>query len=217
MSDSNEDKSTLPLEINYIPDYIYEKYKENSNCFHENKDSYMQELKKLLQDDKLSENIDFEEDFLQLYLMQCKNDATKAFSKIRNYLKLRRDYTFFYQGVKFDFTSHPSCQVMTPLPHRLSDGSVIFLFEIGTPIEPSNSTSIEAGVLTAITDHGPTPLIGGKYYHWREVTQPPPLLYPQEKQESAYVSGSFSSVNLLSHVITLELPRPGTNHEGLIE
>ncbi|GBM24683.1 hypothetical protein AVEN_46184-1 [Araneus ventricosus] len=42
-----------------------------------------------------------------------------------------------------------------------------------------NSSSIEAGVLTAITGHGQNPPDGGTYYHCREVTQPPPLLYPR--------------------------------------
>ncbi|GBM10806.1 hypothetical protein AVEN_179-1 [Araneus ventricosus] len=37
-------------------------------------------------------------------------------------------------------------------------------------------------VLVALTIHGPTPPVEGTYYHWREVTRPQPLLYPQEKQ-----------------------------------
>ncbi|GBM29112.1 hypothetical protein AVEN_40124-1 [Araneus ventricosus] len=40
-----------------------------------------------------------------------------------------------------------------------------------------NSSSNEDGVLTAITGHGPTSPEGGTYYHWREVTRPPRLLY----------------------------------------
>ncbi|GBN55076.1 hypothetical protein AVEN_55421-1 [Araneus ventricosus] len=46
-----------------------------------------------------------------------------------------------------------------------------------------NGSSTDAGVLAAITGHGPTLPVGGTYYHWRVVTRPPPLLFPQEKRD----------------------------------
>ncbi|GBM02187.1 hypothetical protein AVEN_190606-1 [Araneus ventricosus] len=49
----------------------------------------------------------------------------------------------------------------------------------------------EIGVLTAITGHGLTPPEGGTSRHRRRVTQPPPLLHPEEKQEPTYLSGGF--------------------------
>ncbi|GBM84457.1 hypothetical protein AVEN_158422-1 [Araneus ventricosus] len=42
-----------------------------------------------------------------------------------------------------------------------------------------NSSSTKAGVLKTVTGHGPIPPEGRTYYHWRGVTRPPPLLYPQ--------------------------------------
>ncbi|GBM17590.1 hypothetical protein AVEN_87707-1, partial [Araneus ventricosus] len=51
----------------------------------------------------------------------------------------------------------------------------------------------QLGVLTAITGHGPTPPEGGTFRHRWRVTQPLPLLYPQEKREPAYLSDDFSS------------------------
>ncbi|GBM61931.1 hypothetical protein AVEN_272797-1 [Araneus ventricosus] len=47
--------------------------------------------------------------------------------------------------------------------------------------------STEAGVLV-------TPPVGGTYYHWWRDQKTHQLLYPQEKREPAYLSGSFSSV-----------------------
>ncbi|GBN83005.1 hypothetical protein AVEN_124659-1 [Araneus ventricosus] len=63
-----------------------------------------------------------------------------------------------------------------------------------------NSSSTEAGVLMAITGHGPTPPEGDTYYHWRGVTRPPP-----EKREPAYLSGEFSSTYMCSHQDTSDM------------
>ncbi|GBN80369.1 hypothetical protein AVEN_237148-1, partial [Araneus ventricosus] len=51
-----------------------------------------------------------------------------------------------------------------------------------------NSSSTEAGVLVAITCQDPS---RRKYVlSLEEVTRPPPLLYSQEKQDPAYLSGA---------------------------
>ncbi|GBN75700.1 hypothetical protein AVEN_3401-1 [Araneus ventricosus] len=83
-----------------------------------------------------------------------------------------------------------------------------------------NSSSTEAGVLVAIAGHGPTPPVGCTCYHRREITQSPPLLYPQEKRDSTYLSGGFSSmyswcppgeeIKLVKHII----PQYETNFIG---
>ncbi|GBM96632.1 hypothetical protein AVEN_15665-1 [Araneus ventricosus] len=54
-----------------------------------------------------------------------------------------------------------------------------------------NSSSIEAGVLVAITGHGPNPPVGGTYYHWWRDPSPA-ITIPQGKREPAYLSGGFS-------------------------
>ncbi|GBM51522.1 hypothetical protein AVEN_74700-1 [Araneus ventricosus] len=46
------------------------------------------------------------------------------------------------------------------------------------------SSSTEAGVLVAITGYGPPPPVGGTYYHWREATRSPQLLYPRGSETS---------------------------------
>ncbi|GBM38331.1 hypothetical protein AVEN_158358-1 [Araneus ventricosus] len=48
--------------------------------------------------------------------------------------------------------------------------------------ERRSSSDAEVGVLTTITDHGPTPPEGGTYYHWRRDLSSS-LLYPQEKRD----------------------------------
>ncbi|GBL80938.1 hypothetical protein AVEN_26342-1 [Araneus ventricosus] len=76
----------------------------------------------------------------------------------------------------------------------------VLLLEQGTLNDSRcNSSITEAGVVLAITGHCPSPPVGGKYYHWKGVTRPPPLLYSQEKRDSAYLSCSFSSTNWWCH------------------
>ncbi|GBM97225.1 hypothetical protein AVEN_182042-1 [Araneus ventricosus] len=59
-----------------------------------------------------------------------------------------------------------------------------------------NGSNTEAGVLVAITNYVPTLPKGGTYYYRWGLTRPPSIiLYPQEKQEPAYLSGGFSSTN----------------------
>ncbi|GBN28160.1 hypothetical protein AVEN_210494-1 [Araneus ventricosus] len=80
-----------------------------------------------------------------------------------------------------------------------------------TPVLPShprtlkdnrcNSLITDAGVLVAINGYGPTPPLGGTYYHWRETTRPLPLLYSQEKREPAFLP------RLLIYVLVV--PPPG--------
>ncbi|GBN54494.1 hypothetical protein AVEN_105281-1 [Araneus ventricosus] len=63
----------------------------------------------------------------------------------------------------------------------------------GTLKDRRCNSSNETGVLLAIAGHGPTPPEGATYSHLREVTLYPPLLHPQEKRDTAYLSGGFSS------------------------
>ncbi|GBN00415.1 hypothetical protein AVEN_257809-1 [Araneus ventricosus] len=55
-----------------------------------------------------------------------------------------------------------------------------------------DSSSAEAGVLVAITDSSPTPPQRSSYYHRREVTRSPSLLYPPGKRDPAYLSGDIT-------------------------
>ncbi|GBN17027.1 hypothetical protein AVEN_109522-1 [Araneus ventricosus] len=66
-------------------------------------------------------------------------------------------------------------------PNYLSDGRC-------------NSSSPEAGVLTAISGCGPTPPEGGTHYHRQRALKP--LFYSPGNREPVYLTGSFSSVYL---------------------
>ncbi|GBM84428.1 hypothetical protein AVEN_203882-1 [Araneus ventricosus] len=58
-----------------------------------------------------------------------------------------------------------------------------------------DNSSTEAGVLIVITGHDPNLHEGGTYYHRREATRTPSLLYQRGKRDPADLSGGFSSWN----------------------
>ncbi|GIY30300.1 CRAL-TRIO domain-containing protein [Caerostris darwini] len=126
-----QEDELLPLELNYMPEFVLRKKEEELNGIHVDKQKCLRELKDLLDGHKLSRGIDFEDDFLQVYLMHSKYRADRAFSFIRNYLNLRKNHGYFFQKVDFDFTIIPDCQFATVLPYRCQDGSVTVLCELG--------------------------------------------------------------------------------------
>ncbi|CAL1273838.1 unnamed protein product [Larinioides sclopetarius] len=126
-----EDDGILRLEINYIPEYVCEKVDEQLNFSLEEKNKRLLELIKLLEGNKLSKRIAFLQDFLQTYLMHSRYDVNTAFTRVRNYLTLFKNHNYFFQSIKFDFTTLPSCRFITMLPYRCSDGSITLLYEMG--------------------------------------------------------------------------------------
>ncbi|GBM06115.1 hypothetical protein AVEN_265173-1 [Araneus ventricosus] len=68
-----------------------------------------------------------------------------------------------------------------------------------------NGSSTEAGVLVVITGHDPTPPVGGTYYHWREVTRPPPLLCPRRSEiPLTYLADSYPRLVLPPREIEIQ-------------
>ncbi|GBM04202.1 hypothetical protein AVEN_41022-1 [Araneus ventricosus] len=56
-----------------------------------------------------------------------------------------------------------------------------------------NSSNTEAGVLVAITGHGPSLPEGGTYYHWRGKLDPHNYCTLVQEREPSHLSGYFSS------------------------
>ncbi|GFQ80704.1 CRAL-TRIO domain-containing protein [Trichonephila clavata] len=79
----------------------------------------------------MSKGIDFEDDFLLVYLLYHKFNADGAFDSIRHFLNLKKNHSYLFHNIQFDFTAIPSCQFITVLPYRRSDGSVTVIFEYG--------------------------------------------------------------------------------------
>ncbi|XP_055945158.1 alpha-tocopherol transfer protein-like [Argiope bruennichi] len=126
-----QDADVLPLEITYIPECVLVKSDQELNLPQEERNSRLLELIKLLEGNKVSKGIVFQQDFLHRYLIHSRYDVNRAFSRVRNYLSLNKHHNYFFQSIKYDFTAHHSCKFITMLPHRCSDGTITLLYEMG--------------------------------------------------------------------------------------
>ncbi|KAF8778454.1 hypothetical protein HNY73_015176 [Argiope bruennichi] len=133
-----QDADVLPLEITYIPECVLVKSDQELNLSQEERNSRLLELIKLLEGNKVSKGIVFQQDFLHRYLIHSRYDVNRAFSRVRNYLSLNKHHNYFFQSIKYDFTAHHSCKFITMLPHRCSDGTITLLYEMGN----SNKTEV---------------------------------------------------------------------------
>ncbi|GFY48771.1 CRAL-TRIO domain-containing protein [Trichonephila inaurata madagascariensis] len=79
----------------------------------------------------MTKGIEFEDDFLLGFLLCNKFNADGALAGIRHLLNLRKNHSYFFRSIQFDFTTIPAAQFIKVLPYRQSNGSVIVLFELG--------------------------------------------------------------------------------------
>ncbi|GIY15686.1 CRAL-TRIO domain-containing protein [Caerostris darwini] len=134
-----QEDELLPFELNYMPEFVLRKKESELNAMHADKQKCLLQLKDLLDGQKLSKGIDFEDDFLNLFLMHSKFRVDRAFSCIRHYLNLRKNHSYLFRKIDFDFTKNLSCRFATVLPYRCQDGSVTVLCEFGKA-DPDDNT-----------------------------------------------------------------------------
>ncbi|KAF8778451.1 Alpha-tocopherol transfer protein-like [Argiope bruennichi] len=127
ISNDIEDVDDYPLDIRYIPAPIQEKYHE---IFPQDDWKYLALLKEMLQEEEISRGIEFEDDFLRLYLICNNYKIDRAFSMILNCLHLRKNHDYLFRNISFDFTQHPAYKFINVLPQRRKDGSVTVVFKV---------------------------------------------------------------------------------------
>ncbi|CAL1273830.1 unnamed protein product [Larinioides sclopetarius] len=129
ISNDIEEMEIYPMDITYIPASIRRKHEMSLPQAYDDQ-KYLNELKEMLQDNELSRDIRFEDDFLRSYITSNDYKMDHAFSKIQNLLKLRINHNYFFHNLSFDFTQYPAYRFITILPYRQKDGSAILLFEL---------------------------------------------------------------------------------------
>ncbi|CAL1273835.1 unnamed protein product [Larinioides sclopetarius] len=129
ISNDIEENETYPIDIRYIPSSIRRKQENEQDQAYDDQ-KYLNKLKERLQDSESTQNIEFEDDFLRLFITSNDYKIDLAISKIQNFLNLRIDHYYFFHNLSFDFTQSPAYRFLTILPHRRKDGSVTVLFEI---------------------------------------------------------------------------------------
>ncbi|CAL1275442.1 unnamed protein product [Larinioides sclopetarius] len=127
----NEEKE-LPFQMNYIPEFAQIKCEVELNETPERRKQSIQELKKLLANDKSTEKICFHNDLLVQYLRHSKYNTNKALNQLRNLIVLRNKEEKMFQPIPDEyFSTKPSAKFLIVLPKRSPDGCTMVLFQIG--------------------------------------------------------------------------------------
>ncbi|GBN09588.1 Retinaldehyde-binding protein 1 [Araneus ventricosus] len=85
-----------------------------------------------LENNKITTGIEFEDDFLRLFLRHTKYNSSKAFPYVRHFVNFRRNYGSLFTSIPDEnFATNSSTKISSVLPYRSADGCAIILSEIG--------------------------------------------------------------------------------------
>ncbi|CAL1275443.1 unnamed protein product [Larinioides sclopetarius] len=127
----NEEKE-LSFDMSYIPEFFRGKCEVELNETAERKKQSIQELRKMLENDKSTEKICFHSDLLVQYLRHSKYNTNKALNQLRNLNALRKKEVKMFQPIPDEyFSTKPSAKFLVVFPKRSPDGCTMVLFQIG--------------------------------------------------------------------------------------
>ncbi|GFX27708.1 retinaldehyde-binding protein 1 [Trichonephila clavipes] len=123
----------LPYVMDHLPPFFEEKARKELNETSEKKVSELLKLKQLAKSEDTICEINFTDDFLIQFLRHAKYDTQKAFSHLKNCIKLKRKYHYLFESVpEHYFSEIPSSKFCTILPLRCPDGCTITYCQIAT-------------------------------------------------------------------------------------
>ncbi|KAF8778848.1 Alpha-tocopherol transfer protein-like [Argiope bruennichi] len=132
MSKEMNDQKCYPFHMDYLPEICYQKALEELNETPETRVEELTKLKGLLSADKFTAGIEFEEDFLQLFLRYRKYNSSQAFQAVRKFVHFRRNFSSIFQSIpNAYFKENPSTKFISVLPNRCPDGCAVVLVELG--------------------------------------------------------------------------------------
>ncbi|XP_055943919.1 retinaldehyde-binding protein 1-like [Argiope bruennichi] len=127
-----DEREVLPFQMKFFPEFVLQKAIKELNETPDRKIEGRDILKKLLSTHKLTCDINFDDDYLTLFLRHSKYNANKAFIQIQNYIRLREKYKTLFESVPDEyFFTIPSTMFGTILPYRSPDGCTMVLCELG--------------------------------------------------------------------------------------
>ncbi|GIY21460.1 alpha-tocopherol transfer protein-like [Caerostris darwini] len=123
------EKETYPFLMNFVPDSVLRKCEIELNETQENKLKGLEELKKMLTMEKLTNGIVYKDDYLTRYLRHSKYNVTRAFERLRKGHIYRKKYSNLFKSLPdIWFSSKTSTKLMRVLPKRCQDGCTIIVF-----------------------------------------------------------------------------------------
>ncbi|CAL1273849.1 unnamed protein product [Larinioides sclopetarius] len=124
-------KEILPFEVGYLPEFFEKKAAAELNESQELKTEKMNELKKLLREDKHSKSLIFIDEFLLMFLRVRKYNAEKAFHQIKSYIVVRKKNPNMFIDLRFDsIVKTIDNEIIYMLPWRCQNGCAILVIQI---------------------------------------------------------------------------------------
>ncbi|GFY69695.1 alpha-tocopherol transfer protein-like [Trichonephila inaurata madagascariensis] len=125
--DVSTEKDILPFRMGYLPERFQEKLPIITKETPENKITGLQMLKELIKNDKDFDDIEFDDDFLRLFLRCEEYNIKFSFGRLKNVLNLKKDHPYMFENQLYENTSISFTKnIVTLLPYRCPDGCAIF-------------------------------------------------------------------------------------------
>lgn len=131
LEDVSHTNQLLPFEMGYLPKEFEEKAISEFNETSENKIRGLKEIRERVEHDISMTGIEFDDEFLIIFLRYAKYDVTEAFSRLKNVIKLKKDHEPMFSGQRFDVIMKTvTDKIMIYLPYRCPDGCGIIYINL---------------------------------------------------------------------------------------
>lgn len=210
------DTELLPLELGYLPERFAHKATNELNETSENIRISLRLMKELVKKDKATANMNFEDQFLLLFLRAKKYNVHKAINHLKTLLTFKRKHPLIFEDIKYEVLVEAIDQkIVNFLPYRCSDGCAILLVQldnwnpISFPIE-SIKRMIAVYFFYALREHV-TQINGFKVIfdvksnpirHLRYAT--PSNLYMLYHGTQECIPGRFKAVHIVNNSLTFK-------------
>ncbi|KAF8778638.1 Clavesin-1 like protein [Argiope bruennichi] len=127
----DSDDEPLPYVMDYLTPALIEEARTQLNETDEIRPIALEELKKLIKQDKKLVSI-MDDNFLLAFLRARKFNVKKAFKLLQNYWQFRKEYRYIYDCSDFDSVKEVILKpVMGALTHRDRKGCLVLVFKVG--------------------------------------------------------------------------------------
>ncbi|KAF8778036.1 Clavesin-2 like protein [Argiope bruennichi] len=125
------EKEILPFYMGYLPDRYQQKSFTELNDTPQNRTNGLQRIKELMKAEKIFEDQDFDDEYLEMFLRCQSYNVMDAFERLKNCLSLKKSHMFMfthqkYENIEICFTK----SIVRFLPYRCADGCVVMLINV---------------------------------------------------------------------------------------
>ncbi|GBN27731.1 Alpha-tocopherol transfer protein-like [Araneus ventricosus] len=124
-------KEVLPFSMGYLPESFQQKSFNELNDTPQNRIEGLQEIKKLMKAEEIFGDMEFDDEYLVMFLRCQSYDVKAAFERLKNMLSLKKSHMFMfthqkYENIEICFIKN----IVRFLPYRCPDGCAAMLINV---------------------------------------------------------------------------------------